>query len=234
MQNMGPNRKTVPTVLTARETRSDQRTPTTTWRLMVWAYKTQMVRSEAERPGVADRFLGYRTSTAVVCDRLQSGWWGGGCLAADRRSADADAFTVHGWVQSLSDIEALLLMRSAEAGREPCWSPELPRMRIEPEIAGRGGMAGVLYVMPAGYPYCPVRVRGDDAAREAILRQARDDYGLWWRALSMLTEAIRAVDNEQDAASIRLTRWRISGIGAEREPWLQKQGASGLDAAAQI
>jgi hypothetical protein len=200
--------------------------PITTWRLLVWAYRIQMVQYDTDWCGDngRDDWLGapdaFDLALAPTAERSTA--------------AHPDAHIVHARVVKLRWPAGKLIIDSAARRRPPIWNPILPEFRVVPVWIGAEGhiernsrdlwdvtVYGRLRMMygvtrkgrkshePNG---CAIDYRGPtpDEIAEAKAK-ARQDYATWWEALRSLTHQLRGRDVFE--------RWRIDGIGAIRDPW---------------
>lgn len=205
---------TRPTVLIPRSGRADPRQSTTMRELLVWAYKRQMVRI-CEGTIYDDHDIGVGGSnTSAVCRVLATGIVGSGPVARITRvPVHADAEWVHGLVRSLDRDEFWLVVRAAEADDVPDWNPDIAPLRVVPILKANGKPRMIVCPIEKRAVACRIDVRGVPADEaEAIRAAAKDRYAHWYRLLWAIREKI----NEEDT----LSRWKVTGIGAELEPWL--------------
>jgi hypothetical protein len=186
------------------------RAPVTLWKLMVWAYRIQMVQYETDRAfeyrgtgSFADELLGYRSGIETVR----------GCINAAGTTAHEDAHLLHSYVRALHPRETALLIDAAAKASIPDWDPELPKFRVIPSRKPGGNLRMVW--SKKGQPIgCQIEYAGiPEAEAEAMRRHARKVYSAWWKA--MRTVRCRLLFER------RLTKWRIVGLGAPCEPWTQ-------------
>jgi hypothetical protein len=200
--------------------------PITTWKLLIWAYRIQMVQYDTDwcGDGSRDDALGppemFDVALAATAERSMA--------------AHADAHIVHRHVVKLRWPAPRLIIDSAARRQPPVWNPDLPPPRVVPVwIGGEGrivrnsrelwdvavyGRLRMLYGVtrkgrkshePNG---CAITYAGTSPQEMAAIRaKARDDYATWWEGLRLLTMQMRG---EQ-----MFERWRIDGIGATRDPW---------------
>jgi len=215
-----------PTVLSPAAAGASARTPTTMWQLLVWAYKRELVRVADGRVGAGvaggdwPRGYGGGSVTGAVCRMMETGLLGNGHSGARRVmgggapgfKVHADAEWVHGLVKTLDRDELWLVVKTAEAGEPPEWNPEVEMAWVEPVLKANGRPAMIVDPKSKRPIACRIKLHGvtrEEAAR--IQLEARDRYRKWYRLLW----AMRDVLVQEDA----LTRWSVTGIGAERWPW---------------
>ena len=150
--------------------------------------------------------------------------------------AHPDAYVIDDFVVRLDRDQHALVVRYAEASRQvpsmPDWSPRAPALVAVPVLRGQWTLdtfrdgnghakAGAVKTLSGKRDKpvaCLIAYEGFPQARaEAMLRHARDTYEAWHCALRILRTAMMAEDC--------LTRWRITGVGAEREPWQARERA---------
>ena len=120
---------------------------------------------------------------------------------------------MHSYVMLLDSDERALVIRWAELGLTPNWSPRIPPFRCVKVPGRRGKPYRGLYDRSGNEIGCRIDYEGvppRDAAER--VRYAREIYGRWYSALAVLADAIAAVDD--------LRRFVVVGIGAKREPWI--------------
>lgn len=206
------NLQTGPTVLTVRTGSRDNRAGITMWGLMVWAYKRELVRACTER--VAPDFAPGGSNTSAVCRVLSTGIVGSGPVARITKvPVAADAEWVHGLVKTLDRDEYWLMVKSAEADAAPEWNPHIVPARVIPILKANGKPRMIVCPIEKRPVACRIRIEGttEDEA-QAIRVAAREKYAAWYKLLWALREKIY----EEDA----LNRWRVTGIGAEAQPWV--------------
>lgn len=182
------------------------RTPITAWRLMIWAYRIQMVHYDA---GFYEEPLGDsgREPSALDWALAESRW--------RNSTAHPDAFAVHEAVKQLAmPTQRKLLIESAAVRRVPVWNPDLPRPRV---VAERWPSGRLRMLRDSGRreTACLIRIEGvmpEEA--EAIRADAQDAYALWWSALRQVRGMLRSWNS--------LERFCVTEIGAPRAPWLTK------------
>lgn len=199
------------------------RLPVTMWGLLVWAYKRELVRVADGRGSASageDWADGGGSMTGRACRVLETGLLGPGHNGmqvagggAPSFKVHADAEWVHGLVCSLARDEFWLIVRSAEAGEPPEWNPYLEPLRIEPVLRGNGRPAMIVDPMSKRPVACRIRSVGvpeDEAAATRVA--ARNRYAQWHRLLVVMRDRLL-----EDGG---LTRWELTGIGAEPQPWI--------------
>lgn len=194
-----------------------QRQPITAWKLVVWAYRRQMVAYDAGWYCDADPGDGVELPSAFDMAQAQ--------VAERNTTAHPDAHLVHSRVRDLRWHVAKLIVDSASAGIPPAWQVQVPTHRFVPMWKGVPGrierVDGVLQVFGdvrriwrrgnvVGHRVVPEGIPQEEA--DIIRRQARERYSLWWSGLRMVRD--RLCDDE------RLRRWRVTEIGAPCEPWI--------------
>ena len=210
----------------------DTRSPATMVELLVWAYAKQMVRKLRSRDLVASGPIPSSwSSTGLVCRDLTAGavirgssFWG------DAERAHRDAYAIDDFVMRLSRDERDLVVRYAERERAPDWSPRTPALIAVPVLRGQWTVetfrdgnghakAGAVKTISGKRDKpvaCLIDFEGFPQARaDAMMQHARAVYETWHCALRILRAAMLAEDG--------LTRWRITGVGAEREPWQARE-----------
>lgn len=195
--------------------RGDARTATSLWALLVWAYRRELVRyaygSHHDREAILDHKS--TTATAVVCRSLEYGAIISGptAVAAPMR-VHPDAEWLHGLVMTLDRDEYWQTVKAAENEVPPDWNPYVPKARVKPWLKPNG-RPRMMVDHNRNVIACRMILEGVPAEeREAIRIAARRRYAAWWRVLSAMRDKLL----EEDA----LTRWRVTGIGLEPEPWL--------------
>lgn len=190
-----------------------QREAVTVWGLLVWAYKRELVRLMMGR--VADVGGAGGSNTSAVCRVLESGIVGSGPLARIASfPVHADAEWLHGLVQRLDRDEFWMIVNTAERGEPPQWEPHIEPWRAEPVLRANGKPRMIVDPVSRRPVACMLRWHGHSTAEAAAMTdKAREAYRVWFGALWSLREKIL----EEDA----LTRWRITGLGAEPAPWGQ-------------
>lgn len=213
---------TVLTVLQASSGRKrgagDGRQAATMWALLVWAYKRELVR-HCEGRIAADyapsgSSLGLGRNTATICRMLEEGGLiHGGLAKAGRVPVHADAEWIHGLVRTLDRDEFWLIVSTAERDVPPDWNPHIEPAWTRGVFRANGKPKHILD--ERGRPIaCRLETGGvipEEAER--IREHARETYSRWFRLLAALRNKLV----EEDA----LTRWRVTGIGAEPMPWLK-------------
>ncbi|WP_127078398.1 hypothetical protein [Rhodomicrobium lacus] len=175
--------------------------------LLEWTYARQIVQRDEGGFGPGEASI---SATGRVCGDLATG----AVIRAQGMKlgikAHADAYTVHDFVRRLQAGERQLVMRCAEDERTPDWCPRCPPLRVVAEL--KAGLPRTLKDRRGKPVACVIDYEGWPPARaEAALWHARATYETWHCALRILRDAMMAAD--------ALTRWRLTGIGAEREPW---------------
>jgi hypothetical protein len=201
------------------------RTRTSMRGLLVWAYKRELVRiAEARLADPADWMgpKGLGGGTGAVCRMLETGIVGGGPVARlTRLAVHPDAEWVHGLVRTLDRDEFWLVVRAAEADDAPEWNPVVPDIEIVPVRRANGKPRMIVCPVQKRPIACRLEVRGVGPAEAAAIRgAARARYRQWWRLLWALRERIVA---ESEA----LSRWEVTVIGAEAEPWGESAAKGG-------
>jgi hypothetical protein len=189
------------------------RVPTSMWRLLVWAYRLQMVRYEVDRAIRPSRFGSLADELIARQARPSRGDTERGCINGAGTSAHADAHLVHGHVGALKPRERDLIIDTASNGLPPDWNPALPALRVVPIRKGPTGTLRMLYGRSHRPVACMIGYEGlpnDEIAQ--MRKSARDCYAMWWQVVRRLR--LRMWDDRG------LTRWKVTAIGAEREPWL--------------
>lgn len=191
----------------------DLRAATTMWGLLVWAYKRELVRYCEGRVSDFSHGGGGGSNAETVCRALRSGMVRSGPVArVTRVPVHPDAEWVHGLVRSLDRDEFWLIVRSAEAEQPPEWNPMIEPLRVVPLLKANGRPRMIVCPIEKRPVACRIEVHGvPPAEAEATRQAARERYAHWHRLLWAMREKIL----EQDA----LTRWRVTGVGAEAEPW---------------
>jgi hypothetical protein len=201
------------TVLPRRVACRDARTPATMWGLLVWAFKRELVRVLDARGSEGFTHGNGGSNTGTVCRVLATGIVGSGPTARISRVAvPADAEWLHGLVRSLDRDEYWLIVRSAEADRPPEWNPYIERARVLPVLKANGRPRMIVCPVQRRPVACRIETFGmPDTEADAIRDSARERYAHWYRLLWAMREKLRDEDT--------LSRWRVTGIGAEAEPW---------------
>lgn len=198
--------------------RGDGRQAATMWALLVWAYKRELVRHCESRVGAdydaKGHGLGLGRNTGTICRMLEEGALISGALAkAGRVPVHPDAEWIHGLVRTLDRDEFWLVVSTAEREAPPDWDPHIEPAWTRGVFRANGKPKHILD--ERGRPIaCRLETGGvipEEAAR--IRAEARETYGRWFRLLAVMRDKLV----EEDA----LTRWRVSGIGAEPSPWLK-------------
>jgi len=205
--------------LTRRPVTQTARQPTTMWKLLIWAYRRHMVQYEVDRH--IEHRPGYLIDEIMAS---QSGFAERGCINGAGTTAHDDAHVVHAHVMALRPRARDLLIARAAKGEPPDWNPPIPPYRITPLWKGPPGRVervnGVLTVFgsvyriwrkgnPVGHLIAYDGVPEHEA--ELIRKRARDAYTDWWQALRQVRLTM--------VHEHRLSLWRVSGMGAEDEPW---------------
>jgi hypothetical protein len=175
------------------------------WQLLIWAYRKQMVQYETDRhrewrPGsFADELLGFGRGSSPRATINGAG-----------SSAHDDAHIVHAHVMRLRPKAGDLIVAHAARGSPPDWNPRLPPCRIVP--MRRGGGAIRMLWRRGNAVGCLIDYEGiPEGEAERIRQRARDAYTDWWQALRQVRLTM--------VHEHRLTLWRVSGLGADDEPW---------------
>lgn len=200
--------------------------PITTWKLLVWAYRMQMVQYDTDWVAGGDRDDALGAPDAFDLALAPT--------AERSTAAHPDAHIVHARVVKLRWPAAKLIVDSAARRQPPIWDPVLPKFRVVPVwIGGEGriernsrdlwdvtvyGRLRMMYGVtrkgrkshePNG---CAIDYRGPTPEEIAEAKaKARRDYAIWWDALRLLTHQLRGRDVFE--------RWRIDAIGAVCDPW---------------
>lgn len=184
-----------------------KRTPTTMWRLLIWAYRRQMVQYETDRAfehravgQLAKELLGYSTGDTMR-----------GCINGAGTTAHEDAHVVHAHVMALKPRPRYLLIDCAARAAPPNWSPAIPPHRFVP--SRKAGTGTIRMIWRKGNAVgCLIEPEGIPELEAALIRQrAREAYVDWWQALRQVRLTM--------VHEHRLGLWRVSGIGAEDRPW---------------
>lgn len=184
------------------------------WGLLVWAYKRELVRFCEGRVGRDVYQGGGGSNTSFICDMLEMGALISGPLAVvNKAPVHADAEWVHGLVKTLDRDEFWMIVTTAERELIPDWNPDIEPCWTRPVLRANGKPKHI--VDTRGRPIaCRLETGGVDPWEANRLREAaRETYGRWFRLLAVMRDKII----EEDA----LTRWRLTGIGAEPMPWLK-------------
>lgn len=177
--------------------------------LLDWAFRRQRAHCEPETEyGGA----GYPPDS---CARLQKigGALGthidGGQWIALGYSVDPDAAAIVSAVRYLDHAGAHLVWMHASAGTQPDWGED---PRYYPKINAQTGKPAIetdTVMVPdklrrpttVVVRYCPVTLLPD-------VGECRREWGLWWRALSVLQASLPP-----------LSAWSCVGVGAAERPW---------------
>lgn len=216
---------------------STVKTSITLWALLVWAYKRQGVQYETDRAfsfapvgGYAGDFLG--SSGGQGWDS----WEGRGCINGAGTIAHRDAHVLHAIVRGMKRAKRQMIVETAAQERPPVWNPIIAPLRFVPMWKGpegridrSGGQVRVLGKLLSMYPgqaapgdpqvsgrhvgigHWIKREGFTDAEAESIRSAARADYSTWWDALFALYSEVWFEG--------AFERWKITSIGAKREPW---------------
>lgn len=184
--------------------------PITTWKLLIWAYRIQMVQYDTDwyddsgRDDGAGARSDFDWALAPARDRTTA--------------AHPDAHIVHSYVRDLKWGQGKLIVDSASKRQPPNWDPQIPPLRIVPSRYGGSGRIRMIYGLTRKGRKSHKEIGSwieyegvSDAEANAIRTKARAVYTTWWEALRQLTVQFRGDDVFQ--------RWRIVDIGAIREPW---------------
>lgn len=216
------------------------REPIGLWDLMLWAYGREMVRATC---GTDFKPAGWTASDhsslawAIAAASSGSLIGGGEGNAWAPACCHDDALAVHGAVlkvivgidRGLEDSPARreafqLLIKHAELGSAPTWDPETPAPRCLPVLRPNGKpkcMRGETGRYRGHAIACLVRYEGySDAAAAALRREARARYARW---IALLDQVIHMLLPDHG----RLIRWRLTGLGVERSPWISSSSARG-------
>ena len=182
---------------------------TTTWKLLIWAYRSQMVQYEV------DRHAEYARGTSMLDELVGSRsrqFDGRGCINGAGTTAHEDAHIVHNTLSHLQPNQQHLLIKTAAKGERPEWDPVFPPFRVVPVRRGGSGAIRMIYGRKHKPIGCWIDYEGiPDAEASAIRAKARAMYSTWWEALRTLTMQLRGEH--------LFERWRVNGIGAIRDPW---------------
>ena len=190
----------------------DVRRSTTMLDLLNWSYANERVRFSV--PQQWDHGRGGAHSNADSVQRsLSLGAVIPGNFGGRRSACHEDAEVVHAIVSKLERQDFWLIVRAAECGSAPDWGGDVELGHLEPVM--RGDRYQMVYA-PGDKSKRPVACAAQwvgltVAERDRHVAEARADYSRWWRMVWMIHETIQLEDN--------LSRWRLTGIGAEREPW---------------
>ncbi|MEM7619780.1 MAG: hypothetical protein AAF228_04850 [Pseudomonadota bacterium] len=190
------------------------RTDTTTWNLLQWAYGRQKVRYAGCGGYYSPAHLGYgKTSiTAVVCKRLELGDIDRGNLSNGTPSAHPDAEHIHDIISHFRSKHYWMLVNAAEVSAPPQWDIDPPEGKLKPVLKKNGKPKMIVCPVKKRPIACRIEFVGySDAEREKMILNARAAYETWWSLLSHLTKVLRY--NQP------LKHWKITGIGAKRQPW---------------
>jgi hypothetical protein len=211
---------------TARRGRVD----TTVRELVEWTYAVQC----ADRGGDlgAGGYAGI-SQTGIVMEIGALGCLvdrsaGGAHLYGSTQCAD-DALTVHGLVECLPARYRLALLHNGRSRSIPDWSPHIEPLCVVP-VPGRKGAAKGIYSQSGNLIACEITYCGDIPDRwtahearwhwpdmphlrcvEDVIDHARRVYSEWYLALCELASSL---------GGLRLDAWRVAGVGARAEPWL--------------
>ena len=179
------------------------------WELLQWAYAKQKVNFASDSGySPCPPFI---SSTARVCGDLAAGAVIRGGVRGSGSTAHEDAYIIHDYVCRLFPAERDLVIQHAEKSAEPDWCPRLPELVVVPVMRGNGQVK-MLKDKRGKAVACCIDYDGFPAARIAEAHAfAKRTYEQWHTALRILREAIMIADG--------LKRWRVTGVGAEREPW---------------
>jgi hypothetical protein len=208
----------------------------TLWALLVWAYKRQGVQYET------DRAFSFAPAGAYAGDFLGASgghgwesWEGRGCINGAGTIAHRDAHVLHAIVRGMKPSKRRSLIETAAVGKQPVWDPVIPHLRVVPLWKGPKGrierhqgqlvvMGKLLSMYPgqrfpgdahrdrhAGFGHWIAFEGCDEHEGESLRAAARADYEKWWQALFELYRQVWF-----DGA---FERWKITSIGAKREPW---------------
>jgi hypothetical protein len=185
------------------------RQPTTLIRLMAWAYRIHMVQYETDRAhefspsgSFVPDLLGYRSSYDV--ERA--------CVKGMGTSADPEAHVLHSIVSGLPAKQRYLLIDYAAGSGIPEWNPVIPAFRVVPSRKGGTGNLRMIWSKKRQAIGCLIEYEGiPPEEAEATRKAARNLYAAWWKA--MRTLKCRLLFER------RLTRWKITEIGAPPAPW---------------
>lgn len=199
---------TVPTVLPGRA-----REDTTMWSLLVWAFKRELVRHCTERVSRDDWGSGGGSNAATICRMLETGIAGSGPVARVQRvPVHPDAEWVYGIVKTLDRDEFWLIVNTSENAVPPTWDPEIELARVVPVLKANGRPRMIVCPIERRPVACRIEIVGiphDEANR--MRADARETYARWYRLLWAIREKIVEEGS--------LTRWNVTGIGAEPHPW---------------
>lgn len=181
-----------------------RQTPITAWRLLVWAYRIQMVQYDVgwyEAAGFGEKDIP-PTDFDLAMGRVKE----------RDRQAHPDAVTVHRAVKALRMPTARsLLIETAARRAPPPWRLELAEHRVVPMRNGGGAIRRIW--SKKGQPIgCLIAYEGVPK-EEAERRQweARERYRLWWDALRDVRSDLKR--------NWMLERFEVTHIGAPRDPW---------------
>lgn len=188
-----------------------KRTDTTLWRLLVWAYRDQLVR----RSGRDVVLTSSNSSTGLACGAMRTGIVasGGSPLTA---AVPEDALTVEAVAGQLTRADYRLLVQAAESGAPPDWNPKLPPPGCRPRRRDNGKIA-MLYRRPhkRDEPYASlVEFPFGEAWAAGRRAEARALYHAFHTALVRLYPVL--------GAERALLRWRVAGLGLPAWPWQNK------------
>ena len=181
--------------------------------LLIWSYANEKVRFS--RPAAWSPKQGGAHSNADSVRRtLSLGAVIPGHGHNSRAACHDDADLVHSYVLQLVTDDYWLIVNAAEAGCAPDWNPDIELGQMEPVLTSDGKIKMLRDRKSCRPIACLGRFVGlTPSQRQLLLDDAREKYARWWHLLWMLRETISAED--------RLTRWQVTGVGAEREPWTQ-------------
>jgi len=204
--------------MTAAVMKADTRREVSAWSLCKWAYGQEAVRHVMGRD--ADWKVGGPgiVPTALVMRSLQlgasiSGGGGGGAP-----TAPDDAIALHlGLMDSVPNADAWLVIRSAERGEVPVWSPQLPDLVVEPTMDETWARPRpkVYYLDRARTkPWlCPITYRGMTHAEKAEARtKARHEYAVFARTLGVILTGAAC-------GALELADFSVTKIGVKTTPW---------------
>jgi hypothetical protein len=220
MDRPRPVRRPVAKAAPAARAPAERRAATTMRALLVWAYKRELVRASEgigrDRTGPPGG-----SNTSAVCRVLRSGIVGSGPVARiTHMPVHPDAERVHALVKRLDRDEFWLVVGCAEADAAPEWAPQFKPFRVVPVLRANGKPKMITCPRDGRPVACRIEIEGvskDEIQRRTAL--ARDRYSEWLRCLWMLREKMVEDDT--------LTRWHVTGLGAEAEPWHKITAAGG-------
>lgn len=185
-----------------------KRKDTTLWRLLVWAYRDQLVRRSGRDVVLASS----NSSTGLACRAMRTGIVSSGGSPMTVAVPD-DALTIDGMVGRLTTPHYWLLVRAAETGAPPDWDPKLPPPTTR-RVRRDNGKPAMLYRRPekSAEPYASlVEFPFGAAWAERQRSEARTRYAAFHAVLVRLHPVL--------GVERALLRWTVTGLGLPARPW---------------